>query len=211
VSWLRLQPPFDQPVFALALQRAFAARSPPLLSLPEALSPQTRRALRRLAAPALEKFDFPDRGRYRIAKLTGGSEMPPPGSASARLRAATAPFLDELRDFAEVVSGARLRDGPAQIVSMGRGDYSLRLDDARARPGPAFVEVALDLSTGPHPFAATVYSQGPFSHLAVAQLPGQLTLARRSPESSRCDRYRSAIVGPRAFVLLRAAFPLAES
>ena len=191
-----LEPPFDQPLFALALRAAFSKSTPRFLSLPSALSPASARRLRQLARPHLQPFDLADRGRYRFAEL--------PITELSPLRA-------QLRDFAAAVSGLSLSPGSARIFVFARGDYSLRFDDARTRQHARAIEATLDLSPAPGPHGATVYSEGLFTHLPVAQLPGQLTLARRSPESSRCDRYRSAIVGPRAFVLLRAAFPLAES
>ena len=195
-----LEPPFNQPLFARALRTALLGRTPRSLTLPSALSPHAAQRLRNLARPHCKRFDLADRGCYTFTDLY-----------HAELHALARPLLDELQRFAQEVSGAALGAGGARIVWLGRGDYALRLDDARLRPHQEFLEATLDLSPSPHPFAGIVYSEGASIHLPIAQLPGQISLVWRGPASTRCDRYRNRFVGAHACILLRAAFPLAES
>ncbi len=197
---LLLEPPFNQPLFARALRTAFLAPSPRSLTLPSAFSPRAAHALRNLARPHRERFDLADRGCYTFADLY-----------HPQIHALSRPLLEMLRLFAQEVSATALGAGAARIVWLGRGDYSLRLDDARLRPPSEFLEATLDLSPSPHPFAGIVYSEGPAIHLPIAQLPGQLSLVWRGRASTRCDRYRNSFVGAQSCILLRAAFPLAES
>gem|GEM_PF-6212698 len=194
---LLFEPPFDLAVFVQALRPAFERPTPRFLSLPGALSRATIRALRQLAIPKLRDFQLADRGRFRVADLTGES--------------ATSGLVSQLHDFAAGVSG--LTPGAARLyfIAFPSGGYSLRLDDARSKPAQRFLELTVDLSSAPGNAPGTLYSEGPRNHQPLEQEPGQLSLIERGPDSSRVDRYRSLLHTPRALVLLRATFPLAES
>jgi len=170
-----IRAPFDRVEVLARLRPAFEEQRS--LVLPSACD---ARALR---APRLREFYVANRGRYETAELEP---------------------REELRAFAEALTGLRLAHAWLRLFRFGHRDYSLYLDDALTRIERG-VELTLDLSrksAGP----PEIWSTG----LTVPQVPGLLALVERAPAVYRCDRYFTAAVGRAKVLRLRAAFALAD-
>jgi hypothetical protein len=190
-----IRAPFDRPEVLAKLRPAYAAAHS--LLLPGACDPAA------LPRVKLRKLDLAHRGSYAFADLR-------------------APALsDELRAFAEALTGARLREASLRLYRFRRGGYALFYDDALTRV-TAGVEVTLDLSramSGPpavyesdrRAAGATIWGPlggqgGPSQRLEVPQAPGLVAVVERGPSIYRSDRYLPAEVGRASVLRLRAAF-----
>ena len=129
--------------------------------------------------PAKKKFFFADRGRYEVSTLRPAAE---------------------LHEFAEAVTGRRLKHAWTRLYRLRHRSYSLHLDDALTRIESG-VELMLDLSRELCS-APVIWSTG----LQVPQIPGLLALVERTPAAHRYDRYLPASVGRATVLRLRAAF-----
>jgi hypothetical protein len=170
-----IRAPFDQPAVLAKLRPLYLERGS--LLLPGACDPA--------AAPdaALTPFFVPNRGRYQVADL--------------------AP-REDLRLFAEALTGARLKAFSLRLYRFGHGDYALFYDDSFSRV-PEGVELTLDLSPdlgGP----AAVYQSTPTEKLEIPQIPGLVAAVSRGPGTFRYDRYLPAAVGTLRVLRLRATF-----
>jgi len=174
-----LKAPFDRPEVLAKLRPAYlSARS---LMLPGACDPDAA------PKPKLRAFDLAHRGKYAFADL---------------------PPSEELRAFAEAITGARLQPLSVRLYRFRRGGYALFRDDALFRP-TAGVEVTLDLSqkmAGP----PAVYQSSATHRLEVPQAPGIVAVVERTPGTFRYDRYLPAEVGRAEVLRLRAAFVAAD-
>lgn len=177
-----IRAPFDRPDVLEKLRPAYlAARS---LILPGAADPGA------LPRARLRKFDLANRGKYEVAEV--------------RDRA----LSDELRRFAEALTGARLQHFSLRLYRFRRGGYALFYDDALTRV-QAGVEVTVDLSremAGP----PALYQLGPSQRLEIPQSPGLVAAVERGPSSWRYDRYLPAGVGRAQVLRLRAAYSFAD-
>jgi hypothetical protein len=194
-----IRAPFDRADVLAKLRPAYAAAHS--LILPGACDPAA------LPRVKLRKFELAHRGNYQFAALR-------------------APALaEELRAFAEALTGARLREPALRLFRFRRGGYALFYDDALTRV-IAGVEVTLDLSremVGPpavyesdrRAAGATVWGPlggqaGPAQRLEVPQSPGLVAVVERGPSVYRYDRYLPAEVGRASVLRLRAAFQFAD-
>lgn len=186
--------PYSLKGFAEALKPAYDAMPIPALILPNAIAPALARKLRARLQGKLERFDFPTRGAYRQHQAHRDAELEA-----------------QLRLFAQAVSGERVERGEARWLLFGRGDYSLRLDDARTRCTPdRFLEVTLDFSTRPCPDARIVYTAGERS-VTVPHAPGILSVVQRTALVSRYQSYLTQKMGRAQVYRLRLQLPtLAE-
>lgn len=166
-----ITPPFDRPEVLAKLRPLFEAQR--WLVLPGACRPGDFR-------PRFRKLDVPDRGRYDFADLR--------------------PF-QELHEFAQALTGARLKHRSTRLVRLRWRSYSLFFDDAKTRIENG-VELTLDLSraaVGP----AAIYEPG---RIEVPQAPGIVAVVERNPSMFRYDRYLPAQVGNASVLRLRAAY-----
>lgn len=174
-----IRAPFDDASLLAKLRPAYQAQRSVIL--PGACDPA------RFRAPPLKRFFLAHRGRYQLAEL--------------------AP-RDDLRAFAEALTGRRLSPAWLRLFRFHCGGYSLFYDDSLSRIEPG-VEVTLDLS---REIAGTpaVYQRGPSQLLVVPQVPGLVAAVERAPGVFRYDRYLPASVGRAAVLRLRAAFRYAD-
>ena len=174
-----IRAPFDDASVLAKLRPAYQAQGS--MILPGACDPALFRA------PPMKRFFLAHRGRYHLA------ELPP---------------RDDLRAFAEALTGRRLLPEWLRLFRFRRGCYSLFYDDSLSRIEPG-VEVTLDLSreiAG----APAVYQGGPTQFLIVPQVPGLVAAVERAPGVFRYDRYLPASVGRAAILRLRATFRYAD-
>ncbi len=174
-----IRAPFDDASVLAKLRPAFEAQRS--MILPGACDPDLFRA------PPMNRFFLAHRGRYHLA------ELPP---------------RDDLRAFAEALTGRRLLPAWLRLFRFRRGCYSLFYDDSLSRIEPG-VEVTLDLSRE-MAGAPAVYQSGPTQLLVVPQVPGLVAAVERAPGVFRYDRYLPASVGRAAVLRLRAAFRYAD-
>ena len=183
-------PPWNDLEFAAALRPAFEGMPIPSLFIPGFIAPALARKLRAQVRGKLRPFAFPTRGQYRHASSPRNPELE-----------------WTLHAFAQAVTGLALARGTARWLLLGRGDHSLRLDDALLRcKAERFLEVTLDFSARTVADARVVYTVGTQT-LILPHAPGIISLVERTPEVSRYDARLTHKTGRAEVFRLRLQLP----